>query len=401
MKTGKTPFIDASTLNAKLDSLSGALSAPSIAKGIAKSLQEIFAKLPPLNILTVGSSNEECVKQLHLLFGLRYFVPDHKQNYKTGVTRYQQEKHPLCIYQTEIHSDAAVELSKCLSLIRTCGKEPKTALNLLIFCAGDDSGQLEEWEQRAMVQLLMEEIPLLVMLRAGASAEMVEQVQCFLEDEVSDGHYLVNAGTQDLCACILALLEPEPQERGKIRAKVHEVKTKVWPDASVQNTFVHLERLDYELKAKSINALINVTSTATSAKAAVPICPDAVLMAPLEAAMMAGITAYFEVKVSGRLIKTLIPAVLSTGTATVMGKLVAGALKYIPIGLPFNALTAWLLTQLIGRSYYLLLLAIEQNEISEEELGSGTAIEKLEKIMKTAYKNAGLEFKLPFKLQKG
>lgn len=400
MKSRKSPFVNTDTLNAKAKSFG---SIESIVASVAKSLQETFAKLPPLNILTVGASRTECIKLLRLLFGPRYLDPDHAHSCAPGITQYKAEKHPLCIYQAELHSNNALELNGILTLMRDCEKEPQTALDLLIFCAEDASGQLAAWEQQALVRLSMEvDVPLLVMLNEGASAESVQRAQRFLEEETPEGQRLAAADTKGLCTGILRLLQPEPQERGKVRAVIHAAKTKLWPDASVQNTFVHLERLDYDLKSAPIYALINKTAVATSTKAAIPIGSDAAVMIPLEAAMMAGITAYFEVKVSSRLIKTLLPAVLGTSAATFTGKLMAGTLQFIPNLLTFvtaktvNAGTAFAITHTIGRSYYQLLLAIEQNEISEEELGSDAAIDKLKRILKTVGENSRPKIDFPF-----
>ena len=45
-----------------------------------------------------------------------------------------------------------------------------------------------------------------------------------------------------------------------------------------------------------------------------------------------------------------------------------------------------MITMLIGNAYYQLLLAIEQKEITEEELGSKDGIRKLRKRIKNAKK---------------
>ena len=400
MKSGKSPFDDAGVLGDKTKSFG---SVERIVASIAKSLQEVFAKLPPLNILMVGTSSEECMEQLRLLFGPRYFDQDHKHDYAPGITQYKAKKHPLCIYQTEIHSSDAVELSDCLKLMRTCEEKSETALDLLIFCAENLSGQLTEWEQKIIVRLSMEvDISLLVMLKEGSSAEAAQQAKSYL-DESLETQYRVVIGTKNFCTDIFELLQPEQPKRDPIRTVAHAAKSKIWPGATVQDTFVHLERIDYALKVKPIHAIINRTSGAAWKKAMIPVGSDAVVMVPLEAIMMAGITSYFEVKVSDRLIKTLMPAVLSTSAATFTGKFVAGKLQFIPNVFTkvsvsaVNAVTATVIVQTIGRSYYLLLLAIEKNEISEDELGSEAAVEKLKHILKTVSENAQPQINLPFR----
>ena len=158
----------------------------------------------------------------------------------------------------------------------------------------------------------------------------------------------------------------------------------------MRDTFIHLERLDYAVKEERIKRLISKASAATAAEAAVSPIPDWIVMAPTEAIMMAGINSYFEVTVSGRILKTLIPAVLGTGAATIAGKAASDVLGRVPFltaaGAVIDAATASALTQLIGKSYFLLLLAIERHEISEDELASKVGIHKLKQLIKRTKK---------------
>ena len=408
MKTGKVPFVDASTLKGTAGAAAGvagkAFDVQKIVQVIADSLREVFTKLPPLNILMVGASGEECTKQLRQLFGSRYFAPDHTHHEAADITRYQEEEHPLCIYQAQLHSASTLELSGCLKLMQVCEEKPETALDLLIFCVANPDGRLAQWEQDAIARLAVEvELPLLVLLPEGASAAAVKRAQDFLDDSLEGPHLAAAADSEGLCAGILELLAPEQPERGRVRAAAHRIKSKVWPDTTVQNTFVHLERMDYALKKEPIYALINKAAVGAGAKAAIPFGPDAPVLISLEAGVLASITAYFEVKVSGRLLKTLFPAVVSTSAATFAGKAIARNLQFIPNAITMipasavNAVTAGEIVRLIGKSYYVLLLSIEQNEISEEELGSEAATEKLIRILKTFQENARPQIKIPFR----
>lgn len=156
------------------------------------------------------------------------------------------------------------------------------------------------------------------------------------------------------------------------------------------DTFVHLERLDYAAKDKRIRDLISKAAAATAAEAAVSPIPDWIVMAPTEAIMMAGINSYFEVTVSNRIIKTLLPAVLGMGAATIVGKTASDILGRIPLltaaGAVVDAATARAITKLIGNAYYQLLLAIERHEISEDELGTKSGIKKLRHLLKNSKK---------------
>lgn len=369
-----------------MPSISSAFSVESIVSGIAKQLQEITATLLPLNILSVGRPNSDKLVLLKQLFGPRYFDRDHFCQYSQGVIRYQKDNHPLCIYQTDIQGDSFSGLNTNLNLIRTCAQDSKTALNLIIFHLGDNWGHVENWEYDAVKQIsLQQEIPILVVLDSKASSTTLEYTQKLFEEleESFSVQYAIAKEKSELCAQIMELL-PE--------AEVSGIKDKILPPPSVKDTFIHLERLDYAAKEKKVNGLISKAANATAAEAAISPIPDWIVMAPTEAIMMAGINSYFEVRVSKRLIKTLLPAVLGTGAATIAGKAASDVLGRIPIltgvGAVVDAATAKTITHLIGIAYYQLLLAIERNEISEDELGSKAGAKKLKQLIKSNTKGA-------------
>lgn len=367
-----------------MPSISSVFSVESIVSGIAKQLQEITATLLPLNILSVGRPNPNKLVLLKQLFRPRYFDRDHFCQYSPGVIRYQKDNHPLCIYQTDVQSDSFCSLNANLNLIKTCAQDSKTALNLIIFHLGDNFGRVENWEYDAVKQIsLQQEIPILVVLDSKTSSSTLEYTQKLFE-ELRDNfsvRYAIVKEKSELCAQIIELL-PE--------AEVNGIKDTILPPPSVKDTFIHLERLDYAAKEKKVNSLISKAANATAAEAAISPIPDWIVMAPTEAIMMAGINSYFEIKVSKRIIKTLLPAVLGTGAATIAGKATSDVLGRIPFltsfGMVVDAVTARAITQLIGNAYYQLLLAIERNEISEDDLGSKTGAKKLKQLIKNRSK---------------
>lgn len=353
-----------------------------IVSNVAKQLQEIVMKLQPLNVFSVGRSESENLALLKKIFGPRYFDRDHFCQYTDSVVRYQKEHHPLCVYQTTWQGDSFRDLSASLKLMEECARSQQTALNLLICCLGDRSGRVESWEYPAMLQLLVQdEMPVLVVLPENTAPEALEYTQKFLEENGLAERSAVTAKAEELCSKIMQLL-PD--------AQTQSVKDKIFPAPSVRDTFVHLERLDYAVKGERIQKLIEKASGATAAEAAVSPIADWIVMAPTEALMMAGINSYFEVTVSSRIIKTLLPAVLGTGAATIAGKTISDFLGQIPqlraLGAVTDAATASAVTKLIGNTYYQLLLAIEKHEISEDELGTKSGIYKLKQFIKNARK---------------
>lgn len=356
---------------------SGIYSIKSIVSGIGKQIQEITMKLPPLNILAASPPSSKCFSLLASVFGSRYFDPDHFFQFKENIVCYREKNHPLCIYQAELLNDSHRELEGCLDLIHTCAQKAETALHLLIYYLGNDAGEIKDWEYRALLQLSSEQdIPLVVFLDSQISVETLRYTEKFLKENCLATYILLNS-TEDFCSKIQNLLPvTETQNPWKT----------ILPPSSVQDTFIHLERLDYSLKQQRIKTLISRAAAATAAEAAVSPIPDWMVMAPTEAVMMAGINSYFEITVSQRIIKTLIPAVLGTGAATIAGKTASDILGRIPILTPFgsmiDAATARAITQLIGNSYYQLLVALEKNEISEDELGTKKGIQKLKQLIK-------------------
>lgn len=368
-----------------MSSISSAFSVGSIVSGIAKQLQEITVTLLPLNILSIGQPNLDQLALLKQLFGARYFDRDHFCQYDQGVIRYQKDNHPLCIYQIDIQSSSFGDLNASLNLIKTCAKDSKTALNLIIFHMGNNLGHVENWEYEAVEQIsVQQQIPILIVLNSRVSSGTLDYTQKLFEDlqESFSVRYAIVKEISELCTQIMELL-PEVED--------NRIKDKILPPPSVRDTFIHLERLDYSIKETKVNSLISKAANATAAEAAISPIPDWIVMAPTEAIMMAGINSYFEVKVSKRVIKTLIPAVLGTGTATIAGKVASDFLGRIPIlmgaGAIVDAATARAITHLIGMTYYQLLLAIEHNEISEDELASKTGTKKLKQLIKNKTKS--------------
>lgn len=362
--------------------LSNMFSVKSIVSGITKQLQEITMRLQPLNILSVGRYSSINTALLKKIFGPRYFDRDHFCQYNENVVRYQKEHHPLCIYQTNLQSDSFGDLAASLNLIEDCFQSQQTALNFLIYYLGDELGSIESWEYRALLQLsVQEDIPVLVVLHRNATSITMEYVKNFLNESGLAERSTVAKETDELCEKIMDLL-PSSQPQS--------IKDRILPAPSVLDTFVHLERLDYAAKDKRIRDLISKAAAATAAEAAVSPIPDWIVMAPTEAIMMAGINSYFEVTVSNRIIKTLLPAVLGMGAATIVGKTASDILGRIPLltaaGAVVDAATARAITKLIGNAYYQLLLAIERHEISEDELGTKSGIKKLRHLLKNSKK---------------
>ena len=400
----ETPNV-ASELGSTVGSIFQAWNAGDIAVGISRQVQNVMSRLEPLHILTAGRPGCGVMQVTERMFGAKAIRSSDAKTYSANVICYQRKGHPLRIYNARLRDDSYESLQGCMELLQDGKNAEEAALDLLIFYLGDYFGQIETWEYDAMLSLSSQKtIPLLAVLDHAAPDETLTAVRQYLTENCTAEGCVVREN-EDLCGAVLVLFPAQEEKKyteiwdlkkirsmKQVRENAGETLEKILPPPSKRGTFLHLQQLNYDLKKENINRLIRQAANITAAEAAVCPIPDWIVMAPTEAIMMAGIHSYFEVSVSKRIIKTLIPAVLGTGGATIAGKAASDVLGRIPLPpivaafAGVDAITARMITMLIGNAYYQLLLAIEQKEITEEELGSKDGIRKLRKRIKNAKK---------------
>ena len=165
-----------------------------------------------------------------------------------------------------------------------------------------------------------------------------------------------------------------------------EIMNSVIPEA-VQKTFIAVQKTNLKLKKEKAQTIVAAAATAAAVTGATPIpFSDAAILAPGQAAMLAGITATFGIPIEKGSITAIVSATIGTAGTTVLGKtIVSNLLKFIPVvgsvaGGVISATTAAALTAALGEAYIKIMTKICKGELSVAELSSDKGKKEIEKI---------------------
>lgn len=131
-----------------------------------------------------------------------------------------------------------------------------------------------------------------------------------------------------------------------------------------RQAFIAAQKIDFNTKKTYAHKVVLTSVAAAAAIGLVPIpFSDAVLLVPLQVAMMAKISVIFGLSLSGQKLVQLVSGILSTIAGTLAGRaIVTGLLKLIPgfgtlVGGAIAAATAAALTSALGEAYIAVLAA--------------------------------------------
>lgn len=155
------------------------------------------------------------------------------------------------------------------------------------------------------------------------------------------------------------------------------------PEAA-KNAFIVAQKINKELKKKSVDKIIIAATTAATAAAAVPVpFSDAVVLAPIQLGMIARISTIMGLELGTAFFSTIISSAAGILGATYAGRaIVSGLLKLIPIagsviGGTISATTAATLTATMGYAYYHALTYLQDNnkEMTAENIAESFKIQ--------------------------
>jgi uncharacterized protein (DUF697 family) len=139
-----------------------------------------------------------------------------------------------------------------------------------------------------------------------------------------------------------------------------------------RNAFAAAQKADLDLKSRRAQGAIVTAAAAAVATGASPIpFSDALVLVPLQVAMLASITAIFGLPASTGLLTTLLASVGTGAVATIAGRsIVASVLKLIPgagtiAGGAISATTAAALTTAFGEVYIATLVKLMEKSEGE------------------------------------
>jgi uncharacterized protein (DUF697 family) len=156
-----------------------------------------------------------------------------------------------------------------------------------------------------------------------------------IPDELDDGHYLPPSGLVELVQLTMELF-PEGQKRA----------------------FVAAQKADMALKRQRSHMIVGTAAASAMGIGAAPIpFADAVLIVPIQIAMVAGITATYGLSLSEGFLSSLVASTIGSAAATLSGRaIVGGLLKLIPgvgsiVGGTISGATAVAITTAFGEAY--------------------------------------------------
>ncbi len=270
---------------------------------------------------------------------------------------------PLAIYDTrglEIKEfkETFTELENFIKN-ENSNTEPERHIHVAWLCISEESRRVEDAEIE-LCKLLSNYMPVIgVITKSSSDNGFRNDVQKLLplsknimrinslSQTLDDGHIIKPSGLQDLVDITMEAI-PEGQ----------------------QNAFVASQKISMKQKKNKAHGIVAVAVTASLGAGASPIpFSDAFILVPIQATMLAGITAVFGLDLNKSFLIALISATVTGAGATVLGKTIfTNLIKLIPgagtiVGGAISAATAGALTTAFGEAYIATLSALTKEKV--------------------------------------
>ena len=329
-----------------------------LGEAVKKAFEEAMRERGHANVLIAGRTGVGKSTLINSIFQGQYASTGQGRPVTHGTREIKKPGVPLTIFDTRglEMSEFATTLTALKSFVaaRRQEQDPRNHVHVAWVCVAEDLRRVEEAET-ALVDMLADFMPVLaIVTKARADQGFRAEVQRLLPralnvvrvrsipEELDDGHKLSPMGLTDLVQATVDLV-PEGQRRA----------------------FVAAQKVDLALKKKKSHFIVGASVSAAMGVAAVPIpFADAVLLVPIQLAMIAGITATYGLEFSEGFLSTVIASAVGGAAATVSGRLIVGGLlKLIPgagsvAGGAIAAATAGAMTTALGEAYIAALTAL-------------------------------------------
>lgn len=261
-----------------------------------------------------------------------------------------KEGMPLTIWDTRGLEIAAYKETLVLLerqvVERARESDPRKHIHIAWLCVNEDSARIEDAEIE-LHEMLTKYMPVLgVVTKARADRGFRAKVQELLplaknvqrvravEERFDDGHVLAPFGLAELIEATVGIA-PE----------------------GMRNAFVAAQKVSVDAKRNAALKIVAASAATAVGVGATPIpFADAFLLVPVQASMLAGISAVFGLDVTASLLSTLLASAAGSSAATIGGRaLVVNALKLVPganvAAAAISGATAGALTTALGTTY--------------------------------------------------
>lgn len=348
---------------------------------LEKILKEAKEKLGQVNIIIAGKTGVGKSTLLNAVF---------KEDLaETGVGRpvtqymkeYSKEGRLYHIFDTkgfelDCYKDMSEGLKNEIRNRRTAN--PKEHIHIMWYCVSEEGARIEPAEIE-FIKDISSEIPVILVFTKAMGSDLT-----FFNKVKEDNYSIIHSSAR-----VLALAVKTPI--GEIPAHgldtLTELTYQLVPEVA-KKAFAGAQKINKELKKKSVDAIIIAAAAAATTAGAVPIpFSDAIALAPIQLGMIAGISASMGLELGTAFFSTIVSSAAGIVGATYAGRsIVSGLLKLIPgagsiIGGTISATTAATLTTAMGYAYYHALTYLQDNNL---ELTAENIAETFKKQLKLA-----------------
>jgi uncharacterized protein (DUF697 family)/GTP-binding protein EngB required for normal cell division len=312
--------------------------------------QREIERLGHANILVVGQTGVGKSTLINAIFRKPLAAESTGRPVTKVIQRFEDPDVPVTLYDTrgvELGDQKKAVIRDFRSIIEKSHKgPPEDHIHLVWYCIDSGQTRVQTYDDE-IIHALAEEIPVVLVFTQTIDDERADA----LEQTVTDAELPIVGHAVRTLATKRRIGRHTLQPRGleELTRLTHDLLPE-----GVRRAFANAQGVLLDLKATHARAVVAAAAAAAAGVGAAPIKgPDALVLRPIQLAMLSGITAVFGVDFETETLKRLLSAATGQGGVEKIGKqAVKLALKHAPgFGAAVNATIAAALTAALGEAY--------------------------------------------------
>lgn len=323
---------------------------------------EAKEKLGQVNIILAGKTGVGKSTLLNTVFGEDLAETGIGKPITQSIKEYSKEGSFYHLIDTkgfELKSYEKMKDDLMKEVDRRLTTDPKEHIHVMWYCINDEGKRIEPSELE-FIKDISKKIPVILVFTKSWGDDV------FYKKVKDDNYDCINYTSRVLALPVNTPIGTIPsQGLDKLVALTHELVPEV-----AKKAFAAAQKVNDDITKKNINKIIVGAAAAAATAGAVPIpFSDAIVLAPIQIGMIAGISCVFGLDLDDGFLKTIVCSAAGVTGATFLGKsIVTNLIKCIPVagsivGGVISAGTAATLTTLLGEAYYRGLAYLKQNNM--------------------------------------